>query len=313
MRATLSKPLCCLFLVGVSCVVSVAATSRAADDSAVDDSAADARPAAEGHELLHATLWMQRSAEYRAICLQTFQWGRALIDQALTDPEWSAALEQMDGEQAGDAGAAPKPPAIIVDVDETMLDNSFYEARLIRDGAEYSAKTWDPWVNEESATALPGAVEFCRYADEKGVTVFYLTNRKAHLTEGTRHNLAARGFPMRAGLDPVLTRTDVKDKGPRRRTITDEYRVLLVVGDNVGDFASTFGETDSAQRAARVDEYAALWGSRWLMLPNPAYGSWEGALLGGDYRLSRAEKLAKKNAALLFDPEVGSAEPRARF
>ncbi|MEM7163921.1 MAG: HAD family acid phosphatase [Planctomycetota bacterium] len=297
--SSLRRPAAPAVVLLILVAAAITAVPGAADEPAPSHTAAP-------HELLHATLWMQRSAEYRAICLQTFQWGKALVDQGLSDNSWHAALEE-------DTGPSDKPTAIIVDVDETLLDNSFYEARLVRDEQEYSSKSWDPWVHEESAPALPGAVDFCRYVHEKGVTVFYLTNRKAHLTEATRHNLAVRGFPMRPGVDPMLTRTDDKDKGARRRSVAADYRVLLLVGDNVGDFASTFGESDIALRAAKTDEYRALWGSRWLMLPNPAYGSWEGAILDGDYRVSRAQKLARKRAALLFDPVVGPDEPREHF
>src|SRR5690606_11199373 len=142
-------------------------------------------------------------------------------------------------EQQGDASALP--PAVIVDVDETVLDNSYYQARMIRDNTAYSEATWGPWVMEARATAIPGAREFAGYAAKKGVTIFYVTNRMSNLEEATRRNLAAEGFPLSTGVDTVLTRGERKEwsasaKGPRRAHVASTHRILLLIGDDLGDF-----------------------------------------------------------------------------
>ena len=113
-------------------------------------------------ELLDATLYVQVSAEYRATAFQAYAQARAQLDAALADPTWTAALEQLDD-------VSGLPPAVILDVDETCLDNSEYEARLIRDGTSYGSETWDPWCLEASAQPVPGAVAFCNYAHARGV------------------------------------------------------------------------------------------------------------------------------------------------
>ena len=110
---------------------------------------------------------------------------------------------------------------MILDVDETVLDNSYYQARMIRDNTSYATATWDPWVMEAAATAIPGARAFTRYAEQKGVTVFYVTNRMANLEEATRRNLVSEGFPLHPTVDTVLTRGERPEwaasaKGPRR-------------------------------------------------------------------------------------------------
>ncbi|MEJ2053585.1 MAG: HAD family acid phosphatase, partial [Calditrichaceae bacterium] len=106
-------------------------------------------------DALNATLWMQKSAEYKANCLQAYYLAGNQLQIAMDDKNWTAALEQH-GDYTG------LPPAIILDIDETVLDNSPYESRLIRNGENYSDKTWDQWCREANAEPVPGALEFCK-------------------------------------------------------------------------------------------------------------------------------------------------------
>jgi len=233
--------------------------------------------ASAAHENLNATLWMQTALEYEATALQAFRLAQLQLDAALADRTWTAAIEQT-----GDA--ASLPPAVIVDVDETVLDNSYYQARMVRDSTAYASTTWDPWVKEAKATAIPGAREFARYAADKGVTVFYVTNRTANLEEATRANLEAEQFPVSKEFDVVLTRGERPEwsasaKGPRRAHVASKYRILLLVGDDLGDFVVDAAGTPD-ERRARTEPYDGWWGRRWIMLPNPTYGSWERAIVG---------------------------------
>ncbi|HGY56780.1 MAG TPA: 5'-nucleotidase, lipoprotein e(P4) family [Caldithrix abyssi] len=239
------------------------------------------------NDLLNAVLWMQQSSEYEASALQAYKIAQNLLDKALADKNWTAALEQT-----GDY--AQLPPAVILDVDETVLDNSPFEANLILNNASFSNTLWDKWCNEARAEAVPGAVEFCNYAAEKGVTVFYLTNRRQHLTEATRRNLQKAGFPLSDKTETVITRTDTGDKGPRRHKIAENYRILLLIGDNNGDFASGFTKAPSAQRHKMVKDYRDYWGTKWIVLPNPSYGDWESALYEYNYKLPETDKRALK-------------------
>lgn len=248
--------------------------------------------AAQTHENLNATVWMQTALEYEASAIQAYRLAQLQLDTALRDSGWSAAIEQT-------ATAATLPPAVIVDVDETVLDNSYYQARMIRDRTEYSSKTWDPWVQEARATAIPGALEFARHAAARGVTIFYVTNRTANLEEPTRRNLVALGFPVPASPDTVLTRGERPEwqasaKGPRRAHVARDYRVLLLIGDDLGDFVVDAAGTVE-ERQARTAPQAEWWGRRWIMIPNPSYGSWERAVIG-----SAKDPIAAKRAALKF-------------
>ena len=245
------------------------------------------------HEGLLATLWTQTAVEYEAAALQAYRLAALQLDRALADPSWTAALEQQ-AQPDFDA----LPPAVVLDVDETVLDNSPYQARLILDDAVYSSATWDPWVREEQAAPVPGALAFTRYAAGRGVRVIYLTNRRSHLEEATRNNLARLGFPMAEGEDVVITRGEREewadsDKGPRRAAVAERYRVLLLVGDNLGDFLDGV-DASVAEREALAAPYADYWGTRWILLPNPQYGSWEGALFGFDYDLDAAGRQARR-------------------
>src|SRR5207247_6409128 len=125
------------------------------------------------NDLLNAVLWMQRSVEYKATTLGAFALARIRLDQALLDPNWTAAPNEQTGAYQA------LPPAVIVDLDESILDNSAYQACMTLQDTSFDAKSWNAYVNTVSSRAIPGAVEFTRYADAKGVKVFYVSNRTA--------------------------------------------------------------------------------------------------------------------------------------
>lgn len=243
---------------------------------------------------LNAVVWMQTAAEFHAGALQTFQLAQRMLDRALADPNWTAAEEQT-------GSFSTLPPAVIVDVDETVLDNSPFEVRQIRAGQAFSEEVWREWVLEARAEVIPGALTFTRDAAARGVTVFYVSNRMAAQEDSTRANLALRGFPLDPTVDTVLSRNERpewgSDKGSRRAEVAARYRVLLLVGDDLGDFTSA-ARGSLAERREAVERAAGLWGSKWIMVPNPAYGSWERTVVGTEPNLSEAEKLRRKLAAL---------------
>lgn len=245
---------------------------------------------------LNATLWVQTSAEYTGSALQAYRLAGLMLERALADPQWSASLEQR-----AQGGFSELPPAVILDVDETVLDNAAYQARLIESGEEFLTPSWHEWVRERQAVPVPGALEFTRDTAAAGVTVFYVTNRRHEVEEDTRANLEQLGFPLEADRDTVLTRDEQpdwgSDKGTRRLAVAAEFRILLQVGDNYGDFASGI-DVSAAARAELVQEHAELWGTAWIVLPNPQYGSWDGALFDYEYGLAVDEKRRRKRAAL---------------
>jgi len=245
----------------------------------------------ESDELLNAVLWMQKSAEYKVNCLQAYSFAGKQLQTALEDENWTAALEQT-----GDY--MQLPPAVILDVDETVLDNSAYEARLIRQGVNYSSESWTEWCKEERAEAIPGALGFCQQADKMGITVFYVTNRHERLKEETRRNLQKLGFPLESDMETIETRLESPDKGGRREVIALDYRILLLIGDNLGDFASGFTNAPAETRDSLLTVYQEYFGKKWISLPNPAYGDWESALYEYNYDLTDKQKDYIKKKAL---------------
>jgi len=243
---------------------------------------------------LNATAWTQTSVEYRAVALQTWRSARLSLPKALKDKKWTAALEQT--------GQFRKlPPAIVVDVDETVLDNSPGQARFLLDGnGRYTREIWMKWTAERRARAVPGAAEFLREASAKGVTVFYITNRGAHEEADTRANLEAEGFPVKQAVaeigDTVLMGGEkpewTPDKSVRRALLARHYRILMLCGDDLNDFFAA--RIPLAERATKAREHEGWWGERWIMLPNAMYGSWEDALYGYDRTLDPATVQQKK-------------------
>jgi 5'-nucleotidase (lipoprotein e(P4) family) len=256
-----------------------------------------AAPQPVAPESLNSVLWVQTSVEHDAAYLQAFRIARLMLDRARAERTWTAAIEQT-------ASYERLPPAIILDIDETILDNSPEEAQKVRSGSTTSL--WKDWVRKERSTALPGALEFTQYADSHDVTVFYVTNRDAQDKPATRRNLAQLGFPLNTHIDPILCRGEKpdwgSDKGSRRAAIAAHYRVLLLVGDDLNDFLSGV-HTGPDERRRQVAAYADRWGERWIMLPNPMYGSWEAALYSHKGELSHQEQVQQKHGHLrVIDP-----------
>jgi acid phosphatase len=272
-------------------------SGAAPPQAAAGPPAAPALPAAaDTHENLNAVVWQQTAIEYQALARQAYAAAAAGLDRAMADPAWSAAIEQQ-GTLAGGL-----PPAVIVDVDETVVDNSAFQARLIQNGGSYSEPLWRAWVEERAARAVPGALEFARAADARGVTIFYVTNRDAVSEPPTRENLQRLGFPLdRGGRDTVLTRGErpewsASEKSPRRALVAKDFRILLLIGDDLGDFLpDARGTVD--QRAQRAGPYQQWWGTRWIVLPNPMYGSWELAVMAPS-PAAPADATARKRAHL---------------
>lgn len=254
------------------------------------------------HDNLNAIAWMQASQEYRLLLEQTFRAAEAQLDRALGTPDWDA-LTAADRANP----ATGLPPAIIVDIDETVLDNSPYQARLSRDGGEFSEPTWDAWVREEKATALPGALEFTQAAASRGVTIFYVSNRAVHLEEATVANLRALGFPINGpaqflGLGHVVDGCEQHgvEKGCRRQEVGRTHRVLMQFGDQIGDMVTVLDNSASGRDQA-IAPYRAWFGERWFVLPNPTYGSWEPALFDNDWNQPEAERRQRKLRNLRYD------------
>jgi 5'-nucleotidase (lipoprotein e(P4) family) len=230
-----------------------------------------------------AILWTQTSGEARALAYQAFTLARMMLDQDLR-------LKRRTGQRR----------AVVVDVDETVLDNSRYQATLLKNRQLYDSNTWTDWVKLEQAEAIPGAVEFLRYAASRGVRVFYVTNRKGVEKDATAANLKKLGFPD-VNDRTLLVRTDASSssKEPRRQAVGKQFRIVLLVGDNLNDFAEVFEKGKTvADRLAAVEKNKDQFGTRFIVLPNVMYGDWESAVYDYNFKLTEEEKAVKRRSLL---------------
>jgi acid phosphatase len=231
------------------------------------------------------------------VCEQAYRLARMCLDEALDNPDFTAAEEQVPP-------YSDLPPAVILDLDETVLDNSLFEGAMIREDRSFDPESWNEWASQGRAGAVPGALAFTRHAVARGVAVFYVTNRDHAVEEATRRNLAELGFPVAEGRDSVLTRGERpewdSDKSSRRKLVAKTHRILLLVGDDAHDFFP-LGKDSPVERARRAGERRALWGRGYIVLPNPQYGGWEGSLYGFEYGLEeRARNLRKAAGVAAF-------------
>jgi acid phosphatase len=229
-----------------------------------------------------ANLYMQTAAEYRACCLQTYQWMAERLRSRL------AALS-TEG----------LPPAVVMDLDETVLDNSAFESYLYLKCRNYIPAEWDDWADKhpDEVRLVPGAKNFIATAEQLGVTVVYISNRKAKLKDATIQALKNNGVSTKDIDGRLLLRQDNADplqdpdnKTARRQEAQAKYRVLAYAGDNLRDFSEEFkvpklADEDRAgqqsaitERLGNVEKAAYHWGADWFILPNPVYGEWQNAL-----------------------------------
>lgn len=210
----------------------------------------------------NAVLWQQHSGEYRALSFQAYNFARLSLKEAM----W----EQANG----------KPNCVIVDADETVLDNAAFQGHEIKKGVSYVQKDWTEWTSLAQADTVPGALGFLKFAANKGVEVFYVTNREEADRIGTINNLKKFGFP---NVDEahLLIKTTTSDKEPRRQEILKKYNILLLCGDNLSDFSNIFyREGKDTKEQVILSQH--LFGTKFIVLPNPMYGDWEKLLYKGD-------------------------------
>lgn len=244
----------------------------------------------QSYERLNAVLWMQTSAEYYALTQSVYTQATHMLDKGLADKHWTAAQEQS-------GNYSHLPPAIILDIDETVLDNLPFQAQLIKDNAPFTQAAWENWTKLAAAEPLPGAKAFLDYANAQGITIFYVTNREASQEEDTRTNLLRQHLPLRDDIDVVLTRNENRwsssDKGARRHYVSQDFRIIALVGDDFGDFVS--GAKGTAETRVELAKNSTdAWGKKWFLIPNPVYGSWEAALFNHDYSTATDKVTALK-------------------
>ncbi|WP_199098936.1 HAD family acid phosphatase [Dyella sp. ASV21] len=289
-----------LLLAGCASPPAKAPAAPSAPTAAV--ASAPTRAGTPADDNLNAVAWSQTAIEHNLIYLQTYRDAQARLLAALADPTWDA-LPKDDRV----APAKGLKPAVVLDIDETVLDNSPYQARLVKSGGEYNEADWAAWCNEQRARALPGVVEFTQFAAKHGVAVIYISNRAKDLDQATLANLRKEGLPV-SGPEAFLgLGTFVEDceqvgteKGCRRQLVSHKYRVLMQFGDQIADFVTVLANNAEGREKA-VAPYMSWFGTRWFVLPNPTYGAWEPSLFNNDWTAPRDERRRQKIQSLRFD------------
>ena len=214
----------------------------------------DRAPRSSNEHMVMATLFQQTAAEYEALCHQAFNIAEIMIRDAVS--------RNLDGKLA-----------IITDIDETVLDNSPYQAKCILENIQYPEQ-WDEWCNLAEARAVPGSQKFFNFVAAQGIEIFYITNRKVHLMQPTIDNMRRRAIPF-ADEAHLLMREGDNSKEIRRRLVDSQYTVLMLLGDNLDDFTNAFEKDNVEERREMVSTLKTSFGRRFIVFPNPMYGSWE--------------------------------------
>lgn len=224
-----------------------------------------------------AVLWQNAGAEAYRCYQQGYELAGAKLDMNLKKPT-----------------SDQRPAAVIVDVDETVLDNSPFEAEGIAKGLTYTPARWKEWTKRASAKALPGSVAFLQQAVAKGCAVYYITNRDADEKQWTMDNLIRAGFPM-VDAGHVLTREDTSDKTARRARVAEKHRVVLLVGDQLTDFDERLKDRTTDRGRVTVDAMADTLMHFFVLLPNPMYGVWRDAISGSGKSATDSSKVERVN------------------
>lgn len=228
-------------------------------------------------ELVYSVLWQKTSAEYRALAYQSFNLATFRLQEEMKIP-------------------SDKPLAIIVDLDETVLDNVQFEALSILENLNYY-DDFMQWVESAEAQAVPGATAFLQFVHSQNVEIYYISNRDEKYRDGTLKTLKNLKFPN-ADNEHILLRNGNSSKQPRRDLVEANYKVVLLLGDNLIDFLDLFRKKSIEQRYASVDSLKTEFGKRFIVLPNPMYGEWEKTIYGGTRKVSSEQKEAFRLEAL---------------
>ena len=267
---------------GVSATTNNTVTNNAVTNDVAAQEALKQKQQYQAETETMGLLWMRTSAEYRALAYQGYNVAMNTVKMAVTDPSHQR-----------------KPLAIVLDADETVVDNTKLMGESIVNGnGRFDAPWWRQAVHQGKSQAMPGAVEFLNEVHKQGVEIFYVSNRYAPVNlDVTIQNFKELGFPS-VDKDHVLLFEKDSDKQPRFDAIAKKYYVILYMGDNAGDFPiGTKGKT-LAERNGIIDAHKEDFGTTFVVFPNPAYGSWVSALAKGYQNLSPEEQKQVNNQYL---------------
>ena len=222
------------------------------------------------------TLWYQNAAEVDALYQQGYNVATNKLKELLKQP-------------------TNKPYSIVLDIDETVLSNIPFQVKMIKDGTAFNPKLWDEWVQKAEATPVAGAKEFLQFADKNKVQIYYISDRTDAQVDTTIKNLEAQGLPVQGRDHLMFKKEGDKSKEGRRQEVLKHTNLVMLFGDNLVDFAE-FSTKSEADRDKMFEQLKAEFGDKFIIFPNPMYGSWESAVYQGEKKDGKGQSEARLNA-----------------
>ena len=221
-------------------------------------------------------LWYQNAAEVDALYQQGYNVATNKLKELLKQP-------------------TNKPYSIVLDIDETVLSNIPFQVKMVKDGTAFNPKLWDEWVQKAEATPVAGAKEFLQFADKNKVQIYYISDRTDAQVDATIKNLEAQGLPVQGRDHLMLKKEGDKSKEGRRQEVIKHTNLVMLFGDNLVDFAE-FSTKSEADRDKMFEQLKAEFGDKFIVFPNPMYGSWESAVYKGEKKDAKGQSDARMNA-----------------
>ena len=222
------------------------------------------------------TLWYQNAAEVDALYQQGYNVATNKLKELLKQP-------------------TDKPYSIVLDIDETVLSNIPFQVKMIKDGTAFNPKLWDEWVQKAEAKPVAGAKEFLQFADKNKVQIYYISDRTDAQVDATIKNLEAQGLPVQGRDHLMFKKEGDKSKEGRRQEVLKHTNLVMLFGDNLVDFAE-FSTKSEEDRDKMFEQLKAEFGDKFIIFPNPMYGSWESAVYKGEKKDGKGQSEARMNA-----------------
>ena len=221
-------------------------------------------------------LWYQNAAEVDALYQQGYNVATNKLKELLKQP-------------------TDKPYSIVLDIDETVLSNIPFQVKMVKDGTAFNPKLWDEWVQKAEAKPVAGAKEFLQFADKNKVQIYYISDRTDAQVDATIKNLEAQGLPVQGRDHLMFKKEGDKSKEGRRQEVIKHTNLVMLFGDNLVDFAE-FSTKSEADRDKMFEQLKAEFGDKFIIFPNPMYGSWESAVYQGEKKDGKGQSEARLNA-----------------
>ena len=222
------------------------------------------------------SLWYQNAAEVDALYQQGYNVATNKLKELLKQP-------------------TSKPYSIVLDIDETVLSNIPFQVKMVKDGTAFNPKLWDEWVQKAEATPVAGAKEFLQFADKNKVQIYYISDRTDAQVDATIKNLEAQGLPVQGSDHLMFKKEGDKSKEGRRQEVLKHTNLVMLFGDNLVDFAE-FSTKSESDRDKMFEQLKAEFGDKFIIFPNPMYGSWESAVYQGEKKDGKGQSEARMNA-----------------